>query len=450
MPEQQDYFQSYINKLMDIQKNQQDKILSEGELKEIAMGIGFTEKEWQEVQLSFDNHLRRGNGYLQHQNWEDALEEFNQAMALRPGNLKVLFGLAQAYQKKWLKTHDENAKELAEKYAKQCLQIEAGHSEALKLVSELKVKRMIEKPPKGENFLTKYPWLFLLVIMLAGMVYFYFLSRPSSNQNTPLETSKPIADVKEEKGEPAPQDLTPENAIPVQWKEDQNTKKINLRVESSELKAYSNSYSYELKADLIPQSIEIEKLKIKFELLDEKGQTIATSFKDVIQDYEPTVRSGDIYPMDFLLYKDNSTAPNLKEVRLSIQFIEQQEAPATYEPSPKVALEWAFNKPPNYEVEMKERRSVYSQNTYEKNKVRHELVLEFTNKGNNHIKTLKIETEWLDANGKVLFSTDNLVTYSSKPKLKRGESRMMYVLGQIPVASKGLIKKYRVLVSEIE
>ena len=131
-------FEAYFKKILEIQKNRENRELSNTELKSIAKEIGFSEDDWQAVEKSFQDHYQRGTGFLNHHNWHDAIEELKQAITLKPTSIETLYNLALAYQKKWSEMNSGNDKKEAEKYARLCLEIKPDHAGALKLISDLR------------------------------------------------------------------------------------------------------------------------------------------------------------------------------------------------------------------------------------------------------------------------------------------------------------------------
>lgn len=442
--------QAYFNKLLEIQKTQENRALNEGELKQIATDLGLSDHDWQAVQDVFNNHYKRANGFLTHKNWEDAIAEFKQALILKPQDVRVLYGLASTYKSQWLEEQLSNDRVKAEEYARLCLEIKADHAGALKLISDLRRAYLSQqKIQKSNQKDIVYGSVILggLLLFLAGLVFFQ-LSSPTSNH---LETTAETPLITEDHASVAIETYLQENEhlIPVHFIQDASSKNIEFQVEKSIQSIYKNAYSYKLVADLIPHGIEIDHLKLKVEFVDENNQVIHTDFKEIIQDYQPIVRSGDIFPMDYLEHK-KMHAPTLKEIRVSVYIIDQQPSPTAYEPSPSVDIQWASTKSTNIDLQLYERRSQYTPSSLNQNNVLHELVLEFKNTGKSSIKKLQTETQWIDYRGNILASKTNYIALTSRPKLKRGQTRIHYVLGQIPNVKVRNIKGYIVTIVDIE
>lgn len=76
-------------------------------------------------------------------------------------------------------------------------------------------------------------------------------------------------------------------------------------------------------------------------------------------------------------------------------------------------------------------------------------MLEIENTGNTSFKGLKIIVIGRDAQGKILSEKEDLVSYTSIPKLKRGQTRLAWFFETLPVP-RAQIKNYEVNVVEVE
>jgi flagellar basal body-associated protein FliL len=158
----------YIQKVIEIQQQQESQALSNEQLKQIAANMGLTEMDLRRAQ---DGYLQRGNGFLQHNNSEDAIREFQQAILLQPHNENALFGLAKSYQQLWLKTGKNTYKEQAEDFAQKCLQINPTHQASFRLISELK---NLNKNNSNRNVTTNPAQTSQVVSMLVLGVFLLF------------------------------------------------------------------------------------------------------------------------------------------------------------------------------------------------------------------------------------------------------------------------------------
>ena len=142
MSSREDIVKGFIQKVSEIQSaKDSDENMSSAELKQIALDMGLSDEDWQNVQQTHSDHVKRGEGFLSLENYEDALYEYEQAHILRPDDVDSLFGLATAHGGKSLQSGSKVDREMAVTYARKCLQVSPDHRGALALISNLKELR---------------------------------------------------------------------------------------------------------------------------------------------------------------------------------------------------------------------------------------------------------------------------------------------------------------------
>lgn len=452
---------AYFDKILEIQRQKSNRFLSEQDLRDIAQDLGLSESDWQAVEQYFADYIKRGNAYLAYQSWQEAINEFQQALTIKPTNMQALFGMATAQKGLWEDRKAKENKQFAEYYAKQCLQIEPEHSGAHAIIRDLRQENIAKS--KGINPAQKTIFIVALALFALIMLVTWLVVSQSGSSKITVSTEQTSTGVNVEVQDDT-QVAKPEkpaqssNRSPAQVRQStpgglsvdfiQDGDYFDLEVLTSELKPFAESYSYTINGNLIPKNIEVDKAKLKVELLDAQDKVILSDFKEVIQDYEPVVRSGDRKEFNILIYREEP-APNVAKVRLAVVSLAQLPAPASYNPSPKIATGWLGVKPSNIDLEIRERSSSYRTSSLYKGKVSHDLVLEIKNVGNSNIKRMKIQVAWLDANGKTLTSKEQIVVLSSEAPLLREYTRVEYVLGQIETSSPSQIANYKVSIIEV-
>ncbi len=462
MARSEEALKNYVQKILSIQKEKSNRPLSEAEMKQIALELGMSESDWKDVQKTVQEHITRGQGYLQYQNWNDALEEFKQAHAIAPNNLEVLEGLSQAHFQKWKQGKEKNDQNQAGYFARKYLQFVPSHQASLQLISELKKGESLHKPFNKRIAILSGVVGSLVVILLVVVVYLNQSNHELEKRDyaPPTQASSPDAEntssvTKNSEGQSLVKvsksaSISGEDQLPVELVVESDEAPFAIELESSELSPYSDAFSYRFKGFIVPKGVEIDELVLQYELVDKNGKVAAEDTDDSISEHFPTVRSGDKHPIDFLIHKKRK-APNLEKVVISIQKIDQSPAPSTYDASPEAELLWQIRKPSNVEIIIRERYSKYSVNEYlNKGEVGHKLVLEIENTGQRRLEELTVAIEWLDQADKVLISKEAIITYSSQPKMLPGHTRIEYVLEDIPVPEVESIKGYRVQVIEAE
>jgi LemA protein len=119
--------EDYVVKMLEVQKQQFEKPLSLDELKEIAYSVGMSESEWELSQQVMQGHLERGQGHLRNENWQDAVKELEQAVAINPFHEEGLYGLAKSHYELFKKDGKKEDQEAAEGYADRALKNEDNH-----------------------------------------------------------------------------------------------------------------------------------------------------------------------------------------------------------------------------------------------------------------------------------------------------------------------------------
>jgi outer membrane protein OmpA-like peptidoglycan-associated protein len=135
MPDFQDLL---IEKFVKIRQAYQYPNVSLPALKGFANEVGITAEEWEQVINLFHDHIEKGNSYLKHKNWSDAIEEFEIAYKLDPAQSEVLFGLAKAYSGRWWEKKRSNDKKKGIEYAEQGLNIDPSHDKLAGIITDLK------------------------------------------------------------------------------------------------------------------------------------------------------------------------------------------------------------------------------------------------------------------------------------------------------------------------
>ncbi|MDX2303905.1 MAG: hypothetical protein NW226_13950 [Microscillaceae bacterium] len=448
--------EAYIAKILEIQQAQSEKPISENEMKQIATELGFSTDDWQKVDKTYEDLWKRGNAFVQHKNWEDALHNFHQALVLKPYDPSLLYMIASAYEGRWKELHHPKDKEKAHHFADQCLQIKADHAGAIKLISDLKRQKPTQPSPKTGSYLAYY--------IIGGILFLFFtVGWFSSRQSQPKQEWTPVVSTPV-----APEGSSNSNntssttndskiedrELPVSFIENEKSQGLTLSTESSifHISRYdAENYSFRFLGDLIVKDIEVSLLKIKIELLDSQGKIVKTDFLDAISDYNPKARNGDNIPLAYFEYKSNEKAPDWKSAQLSVEIIQKQSAlnlkPENY---PSVTVKRGNNKSANFDLKVFQRESRFTPSTFGDKKLYHKLELDFKNTGNYAIKSLKAEIQWFDQQNKIIDSKTIYVNTSSNPSIKKGQGRVFegtWALEKIDIPQ---IKNYEVVVTEIE
>ena len=95
-----------------------ERPLTLSELKELAISMGLSEEEWDEMQAKAHIHLKLAQDHLKARNFNDAIADAEKATEINPYLPNSNSVLAKSYQMLWLEDEDEKAREKAEYYAR--------------------------------------------------------------------------------------------------------------------------------------------------------------------------------------------------------------------------------------------------------------------------------------------------------------------------------------------
>jgi hypothetical protein len=428
-----DQLEKFIQTVLEIKNSKRSVIHDSKELKEIAFEMGFTEDDWQEYLKEYQKHLTAGRSFLEHKNPGDAEAHLQKAVTLNPYAMEANALLAETYKQKYLKSRRTSDKEKAIKQAKKCLQIDNRHSASYQLISELK--------RTGTKASTRLLLIIgVIVVLIIAFIAFFF----TSSEEKPVLSQKEI--IQDNTSQVAAETEASEPKIQVVFVNNDKTEGLNFIPDLSELSNYHNSYSYKLHGFIELEGIELEALKLKLEAIDSKGRILFSDYTEPVQSYYQAYRSGDLVPIHFLKYAKDETNPDIQSARISVQTIRKVPAAEQYEASKMIDYTWAYERPANYNLEIRERYKSLSGNYQDK--VYYSLTLEAKNTGNTDMGTLQTEIEWYNKSGEIVESKSVYFTTSSYPKIRRGQTRIYSGTWLIP-ASADEIKGYQIKITDV-
>ncbi|WP_338767720.1 hypothetical protein WAF17_06375 [Bernardetia sp. ABR2-2B] len=469
MNNQEQRQREFVAKLLALQQKRQDKPLSKDEQQEIASQIGLSDADWQVVQDTYKAHLLRGQGFLKHQNYDDAIIELEQANVLDYNSIETTAILAKAHFDRFGEYSDEKDKQAAISYSKICLNQNPSHTPSLKMISDLKrkpKKRHTNTVIKKKSPLERNLFIIIPSILVFGILFFFFFNSSQSHQNDEfpiLETpTSPISNIETEEVKEIASDYPIKNTennvidfnaneyeIPVEIV-DAKLKNLEWQTESALATKYNDSYKVEIIGDFLVKNAEINALKIKLEIFDNTGELVKTSYEEVVRDSDMTLRKNDLIPFQVMKY-EKTEAPKVAKIVLSSSVIDQEELSTVldYEVSPKIPVSWAQKQPKNTDIQLRERESNFSDGII--GSAYHRITLEIENTGNTSISLLKFQFSWFDSSKKLLGTEVRYGVSGSTSKLKRNQTRILSTTMEVPKVKKSELSKltYKVEVIEV-
>lgn len=420
-------------------------------------------ENYYELQAVLESHLRRGYGYAEFLNWNDAIREFEKVLAIHPNHTEALFGLAVSFYNRWLDYGKAMDKYRAAGLARRCVDNEPQHYKAMQLLSQIYKGAAFEEAMQKRSWHTNIMMGLVGVMFLSGGYLGYsYLEQGAeqvpfteeivalSNNTASLAYDKENSPMQAEGSLKSITILEDEGLhLPVEWIINPKFEGLKLEVEQSKFKNFNGAYSYNLLADLYVSSGAISSLKLKIELLDRDGHAIAQDIVNAIETFDPIARKGESIPFRYLEYREEFVE-NAALVRVRVEKVEYQENTAIT--TIPVSLEWNDMSDFNPNVLLSERVNNL-QEVEENGKLGafHHFEWEIQNateKG--QVKLLQAEIKWIGHQGQIL---DNRTTYlinSSEPTLKANQIRSIGRAYRLEGIKKEDIARYSVTIKEIE
>jgi len=138
----------FVKKVLQIKNEQEKNRLSQNDLNEIAQELGLDQAS---LEKEITKYQERGEGFLAHQNYEDAIVALEQAYILNSENLETLKKLLQAYFEAWKQDKNANYKEKALAKAEEILEQIPDYEKAFEVISVIKQSNQEKKTQSQTN-----------------------------------------------------------------------------------------------------------------------------------------------------------------------------------------------------------------------------------------------------------------------------------------------------------
>lgn len=191
----EDKFKEHIKQITKVGEHDSERALTLDELKELALSMGLTDSEWDNLLIKAEDQLTLGLSHLSVANYTDAIACAEEATAINPYIKDGNAILAQAYYK--LALVDENADlfKKAEHYARMELKNDPLDSTALNVLGAVEQQNGELRSNTGK---------LKLVAIIGGALFILFIvllmcSGPSSSNSEALDSSNSIMNVNAQK-----------------------------------------------------------------------------------------------------------------------------------------------------------------------------------------------------------------------------------------------------------
>lgn len=156
----------------------EERPLTLSELKELAISMGMSEEEWDELQQKAHVHLKLAEDHLRARNFDQAIADAEKATAINPYIPNGNSILAKSYQMLWLEDDDAAAREKAEYYARKELLTDPNDTVAINVLAAINKKKKIGS---GDAKSRKNYLIIGGVIVLFVLIGYFWMSSSNSN-----------------------------------------------------------------------------------------------------------------------------------------------------------------------------------------------------------------------------------------------------------------------------
>ena len=292
---------TYIQRVLAL-KEERAAALSEEELREVALEIGLTETDLAAVEAAAADHQLRGQGFLEHRRWDDAIRELEEAVAVSPNQVDRLHALAGAYSGRWQEGRDPDDRSRAELVARQCLELDPRHEASIEVLNDLDrspaVTSTSHPDPSSHRAPSKkrLPLLTASALLFVGLIMWRTL--PSGDQ---VPRPVPLPET-ESFSPPAASETTAESKeldIPVALEPGASGAVLDLDIRQSRLVRYASGGSfYTLNAIVTNRgTTELDKISVRLEVQDAAGTIRQQEPFELLTKASPVLRPADAMPL---------------------------------------------------------------------------------------------------------------------------------------------------------
>ena len=439
------------------------KALNEDQLRDVALRYGVSVEKWQEICQEADDHRTRGNHFLKAENWDDAIAELEKALVVLPYDSALRYQLASAYAGQYRKDGSPADRNRAEELYRQCLAHDPDHVEAVRSLTELEGEA--EKAGK-----TKAPILMTVVSFgLIALIWSIVSRNPTEDE--PTFTGGTSAEKSEgvESSEVNPEEGTIKEMLPVEFPVADLEDAFDFEIRSSILTRYPGKFGFELKAAVLPKSVEVGKMIGELQLIGKDEAVVATGRFEAHAGYHSPALPGDSLPARVLIFEE-SAAPVISAARIILTEAETLPFEGAAEPGRLREEVSELPLPPDISVEIRERNVVRSRAGFgDQGKAQIRPVLTVENTGRGAIRKLSLRIEVYDTEGELLPLGNSSITdgfvkkglvenapdkisvvSSMHPPLVHGERRVADARIYVPDADAEDIGEYLIVSIEVE
>jgi LemA protein len=156
----------YIEKMYEIQYQQQEEVLTPAQLKQIALDMGISEQEWEASQQAFREALQNGKALAGQGHWQEAVPALEQATALQPYDFEAAYqhgrALVGRYRAQGSPADALQARDLLQR----AVRLQPGHAGALQLLGSLGQEQQQQSAQQQQRKWIKFAAIGLVLSVL--------------------------------------------------------------------------------------------------------------------------------------------------------------------------------------------------------------------------------------------------------------------------------------------
>ena len=490
----QKVLRDYLQRVMELSEKRASTP-TEAELKAIAREVGISEADIEAAERSAQDHRLRGQGFLEHERYDDAIDELTEAAVLSPGRLDIKHDLASAYAGRFKKRGQKKDRQQAETLARRHLELDPQHQGSFALLNELDraasppsapIPPAIENGPGGRlgsplghrpdgplgpprlGGLLGQPKRGLVGTAVAGSMILVGLvllrtSEPDSSADWPEDPPaiaantvssaeaagpEPLnapartvnAPVSSEANAPAGAEAR-EVDIPVTLETDLE---LDFDVRLSRLNNYVTGKSfYTLNAVIENRGdTELEKISVRLDVKDQESQPVKSKNIEWLSSSAPLL-PGDAHAVHHLF---EVTDAGMERATIVVERVDQTPAADDYGTAKPVQVEWPVGQPAGLDIAVGERSQRFSPSAFgDEGEGFFEAILEVENSGSRTIRALKLKCTIIGQDGGSMAEIERFVATSHGADLRADGQRVMRFLKQVQAEPAG----YRISVVDI-
>jgi LemA protein len=166
-----DKLNKHIDKVLELQNSQKEKMLTLEELKELDMSLGVSEEEWNQMMEKANKDVELAQNHFYYKNYSEAYTTAESALSINPHLTRALVLMADSALKIYESEDNEDFLLKAEKHAKEVLKQAPAENRAIEILSILNTYKKEEKAQRTKIFRIIAGIVGIVLIVVVIMVW---------------------------------------------------------------------------------------------------------------------------------------------------------------------------------------------------------------------------------------------------------------------------------------